>query len=99
MRQMGKKFLEELGIDSTELELEELNDQSQLQQMMMQLQQRMMGGGEQAGNPLMPQQKPPQGGGGQGGSPNGAPQNIGRPVDDGGQGPGANQAARMVSGG
>lgn len=99
MRQIGKKFLEELGIDSTELELEELNDQSQLQQMMMQLQQRMMGGGEQAGNPLMPQQKPPQGGGGQGGSPNGAPQNIGRPVDDGGQGPGANQAARMVSGG
>lgn len=94
MRQLGKGFLKELGLDSLELELEELNDQSQLQQMLAQLQQRMMGQGD-PGNPLMPQAK--EGGGGGGGNQSAPPpQNIGRPLDNGTQGPGANEAARMV---
>jgi hypothetical protein len=96
MRQLGKAYLKEMGLDSIELELEELNDESQVQQMMQQLQQRMMGQG-QPGNPLMPQDNNsggPSGGGGQSAPP---PQNIGRPLDQGQQSPGANEGARMVA--
>lgn len=95
-RQLGKQFLRELGLDSIELELEELNEQSQVQQMMMELQQRMMGQGN-PGNPLMPE----RGGSRQGEQQGGAntappPQAIGRPIDSPQQSPEVNSAAREV---
>ena len=95
-RQLGKGFLKEMGLDSMELELEELNDQSALQQMMMQLQQRMTGQGEPNSNPLMP-----EGGSRQGEVQGGAntaapPQAAGSPLAEVGQSPEVNSAARMV---
>jgi hypothetical protein len=100
MRQLGKGFLKEMGLDSMELELEELNDQSQLQQMMMQLQQRMMGGGEgEVGNPLMPQEAPSKSGQPQGGAnTQTAPQAQGRPIAQPMRSEGADQAGRMLNG-
>lgn len=56
-RHLAKQFLEDWGIDAMELELEELNDSSIIQQMMIQLQQNVQGGpnaaqpGEQLAQP------------------------------------------------
>lgn len=95
-RQLGKGFLREMGLDSIELELEELNEQNQIQQMMMELQQRMMGGGE-TGNPLMPEQGSSRQGEQQGGANTAPPpQAIGSPLAEVGASPEVNSAARMV---
>jgi hypothetical protein len=95
MRQLAKQALKDWGLDDRELELEELNDNSVLQQAQVALQQRLMGqtGAGQPGQPVTP-----QGGGGQQPQPSQAPpQAQGAPVNMAPQSPEAQGAAQMIA--
>lgn len=99
-RQLGKAFLKEMGLDSIELELEELNDQTMIQQMMQQFQSRLMGqGGGDPTNPLVPQERQSRSGESQGGqNTTPAPQAQGRPMAQPMQSQGMNEGAAMTNG-
>lgn len=60
-RQLAKQALKDWGLDTMELELEEINDQQMIQQMMAEMQSRMQGMGQgQPGQQLAGQQQQPQ---------------------------------------
>lgn len=92
-RKLAKQYLEEWGLDAIELELEEINDSSLVQQMVMQLQQNMQGQGQQPGaqlagqpQPQMQQQQPA--------AP--SPQVAGAPLDQVNPMPSVNDARRDI---
>lgn len=98
-RQLAKQAAKDWGIDPMEMELEELNESSFIQQMVAQLQQNMAGMGQgQPGSPLAQQEgSGPQGGSGQGASNSAPPpQQIGHPLAMPNQMPSVNDARREV---
>ncbi len=76
-RQLAKEALNLWGLDATELEIEEMNDNNMLQQMMAELQNKAAGMGQGApGQPIAPE----QGQGGEQMMPEMAPQAQGAPL-------------------
>ena len=96
-RQIAKQFLKDWGLDATEIEIEEMNDNATVQQLLKQLQVNNAGIGQQPGSQMMAESSKPPSQPQRGGGPSAAPpQAAGSPLQMPNQMPQVNDMNRMM---